>query len=151
MSKMKTITIKVPNWFPTSSDIRQYKRKLKMWMFPPRCSDCNTRVKSSNFYWKQYRTGTHPLGYKNTQDYFAIRASRPSCVSCMKKYLHQHPKDMGTCSICDATDVPVIGYTFSKPQKLFITYLWHWWNSGTFCMQCIDDLLDNGKPATDFY
>lgn len=148
---MKTIKVKVPKWFPTSTELREYKRKFKMWMFPPRCRDCNKRVKTSQFYWKLSRTGTHPLGHKNTVSDFAIRASRPSCATCMKKYLLQHPKDAGDCTICEETNVPVMGYTFSKEPKLFLTFLWHWWNGSKFCMKCIDDLLDNGHPATDIY
>ena len=148
---MKTLTIKVPNWFPTTSDVQRYKWKLKMWMFPPRCSDCNTRVKSSNFYWKQHRSGTHPLGYKNSISDFALRVSFPSCAACMKKQLHQLPKNIGYCTLCEVKNVPVLGYFFDKETKQFFTFLWHYWNGSTFCTKCVDELLDNGQPATGVY
>jgi len=145
---MKTITIKVPNWFPTSHDLRQYKRKVKMWLFPPRCQDCRKRVKTTRFYWKQRRTGTHPLGIKNTISDFAIRSNKQVCVDCMKKYLHQYLKNNGNCTICEAKDVPVMGYTFTKEPANITTFLWHWWNGSTFCMKCVDELLDNGHEVT---
>lgn len=148
---MKTITIKVPNWFPTRYELEKYKRKFIKWLFPPRCTDCNKPVKTSGFYWKQYRTGTHPLGIKNTQSDFAIRSNRPSCARCMKWFIHNLSKEIGNCTICEAQNVPVIGYTFSKEQKSSFTFLWHWWNGSTFCMKCIDELLDNGEPASDIY
>lgn len=148
---MKTITIKVPNWFPTRYELQRYKRKLKFWLFPPRCEQCKTRMKTSRFYWKQVRIGTHPLGIKNTHGEFAIRSNRRLCVGCMKKHLHQHPKDMGNCSMCETQNVPVMGYTFTKEPQTITTYLWQWWNSGTFCMKCIDELLEKGTPATDIY
>ena len=149
---MKTISIKVPNWFPSSYDLRQYKRRFTMWLFPPRCKDCNTRVKSSTFFWKQRnRVGTHPLGVKNTMGDFAIRSNKRLCAGCMKKYLHQHPKDTGNCTICGTKNVPVMGYMFTKEPANTTTFLWHWWNAGQFCMQCIDELLDKGEPATDTY
>jgi len=141
---VKTISIKVPNWFPTSHDFWRYKQKLMKWLYPPRCADCNTRLKHNRFYWTQQRTGTHPLGMKNTVGDFSIQANIPRCINCMQKFLRQCPKDIGTCTICETKDVPVMGYTFNREPKLFLTFLWAWWNSGTFCVRCIDDLLDNG-------
>lgn len=149
---MKTISIKVPNWFPTTHDLRQYKRRFKMWLFPPRCVDCNKCVKTSSFYWKQRnRVGTHPMGYKNCKADFAIRASRPYCARCMKWFLHNLSKETGNCTICETKNVPVLGYTFIKEPANVITFLWHWWNGSTFCMKCVDELLDKGEPASDIY
>lgn len=149
---MKTITIKVFDWFPTPHDLRHYKRKFKMWLFPPRCVDCNKRVKTNEFYWGQRsRTGTHPSGIKDTVSDFAIRVSRPYCVRCMKWFLHNLPIETGNCTMCEAKNVPILGYRFIKEPKTFITFLWHWWNGSTFCMKCVDELLDKGEPATDFY
>ena len=146
------LKIKVPSWFPTSHDLRQYKRRFKMWLFPPRCVDCNKCVKTSSFYWKQRnRIGTHPMGYKNCKADFAIRASRPYCARCMKWFLHNLSKETGNCTICETKNVPVLGYTFIKEPANVITFLWHWWNGSTFCMTCIDELLDKGEPATDVY
>lgn len=145
---MKTIT--VPDWVPTSRDFQRYKQKFIKWVHPPRCVDCNMIVTTDEFHWTQHRTGTHPLGHKNTISMFAIKATRCSCVRCMKVYLHQRPKHVGNCTLCDARDVPVMGYTVVKEHTLFITFLWHWWNSSSFCMNCIDDLLDNGREVAPF-
>ena len=149
---MKTITFRVPNWFPTWYDVLKYKQTITRWLFPPRCSDCNKKVKTARFYWKQRnRVGTHPMGYKNCKADFAIQSNKRVCVDCMKKYLHQHPKDTGNCTICETQNVPVMGYTFTKEPANTTTFLWQWWNSGTFCMKCIDELLEKGTPATDIY
>lgn len=142
---MKTISIKVPNWVPTSHDFWRYKQKLMKWLYPYRCVDCNKRLKARDFYLTQQRIGTHPIGIKNVIGEFGIQANRISCVSCMKKFLQQCPKDIGNCTLCETKNVPVMGYTFNREPKLFLTFLWIWWNSGTFCMKCIDDLLDNGE------
>lgn len=140
--------IKVPNWFPTGYQLRQWKRKLNYILFPPRCEDCKTRVKASRFYYKQYRSGTYPTGFKCIAD-FAIKANRTSCPSCIKKYLN--PTTTGKCTICETENVPVMVYIFNREPKTSITFLWGWWNSGEFCMQCIDELLEKGEWATDYY
>lgn len=146
---MKQIAIKVPNWFPLTNDFRKFKRKLTKWIFPPRCVGCNKRLKSPEFYWKHSRVGTHPLGFKNTTSTFGIRVSRPYCIGCMKTYLHTLNKEIGNCTICETKNVPVMGYTFIKEPKTFITFLWQWWNGSTFCMNCVDEMLNNGQEATD--
>lgn len=142
---MKTIRIKVPNWIPTSRrDIQRYTQKFIKWVYPPRCVDCNKKVNNDVFSLRQLREGTHPLGMKNLESEFAIRATRSSCVSCMKKYLHALRTEMGNCTICEKRNVPVLGHHYIKSSKIFITFLWYWWNGSTFCMNCVDELLDNG-------
>ena len=149
--KIINIKIKVPNWIPTLQTLRQYKRKVRMWMFPPRCLDCNKRLNTYSFYWKQNRTGTHPLGIKDIRTNFAMRVNRSSCNSCIKTFIQQCPKDIGNCAICETQNVPVMGYTFNKETKTIFTFLWAWWNGSTFCMKCIDELLEKGEPTTDVY
>lgn len=148
---MKTISVPVPDWFPTKKQLSGYKRKFLKAIFPPRCVDCNIRVRTSSFYWKQLRAGMHPMGFANTIGIFAIRVNRRSCATCMSKYLHSLPKENGTCTLCTATDVPVLGYTFLKNPTTTVTFLWHWWNGSEFCMKCVDDLLTHGDAATDVY
>jgi hypothetical protein len=151
---MKTlnIKIKVPNWIPTLQNLRQYKRKVMWWLFSPRCVDCKKRLNTNYyFYWKQNRTGTHPIGIKDIQADFGMRINRPSCNSCMKTFIHQCSKDIGNCVICETQNVPVLGYTVNRETNTIITFLWVWWNGSTFCMKCIDEMLEKGQPASDIY
>lgn len=145
---MKTIIIEVPNWIPTLRDLHKYKHTVSKWIFPPRCVDCNKRLKSSTFEWRQHRTGTHPAGTKNVECDFGINISRPYCVNCAREFLHNLPYDVGNCTICETKNVQVMGYRYIKEPKTFITFLWGWWNGSTFCVKCVDELLSKGVPTT---
>jgi hypothetical protein len=80
-----------------------------------------------------------------------MRAGKAWCTSCMKRYIHSLEHEKGECAICKTNNVGVMGYHTSKENNVTITFLWHAWNSGKFCTDCIDELLDNGTPQTDVY
>lgn len=140
--KTRKITISIPSWVPTKYQLRDWKKKVKQFFFPPRCVGCKCKVPNeySNAYGK-YTTGTHPLGFKNSQAMFIVKVYAQMCGPCLKKHIHTLSLPNGKCTMCEKKDVPVMGYTSENPTIIF---LWHWWNGSQFCLDCVDDLLDTG-------
>jgi hypothetical protein len=139
-----TFNLKVPRWVPTRHQWMKWKRKVRLFVFPPRCGSCECKLPVEFPVYYRYRTGYH-LGYPNTLSDFAINTSgKQLCASCLKQYIHQLKLKKGTCELCQTKNTKVIGYHFSK-EELTIMFLWHWWNGRDFCLTCVDDLLDSGK------
>jgi hypothetical protein len=142
--KTRTITFNIPRWVPTRYQWAKWKKKVKLFFFPPRCYACNCKIPVEYPVYYKYRTGHH-MGYDNVQSEFAVSTHGTKfCASCLKQYIHQLDLSKGTCELCRAKNVGVFDYHNNKKGTI-ITFLWHWWNGRNYCLTCVDDLLDTGK------
>jgi hypothetical protein len=146
--RTRTLTLKVPHWVPTRYQWLKWKKRVKLFFFPPRCHSCKCKLPVEYPVYYKYRKGYH-LGYANSLSDFAINATKPLCRVCLKQYIHQLKLKKGTCDLCQTKNTKVIGYHFSK-EAATIMFLWHWWNGKDFCLTCVDDLLDTGNTRNTY-
>ena len=140
--KTRTIQIKIPSWVPTRYQWLEWKKKVTLFFFPPRCSSCQCKLPVEYPVYYKYRTGYH-MGYHNVGSNFEVDGGK-ICAPCLKQYIHQLDLPIGECKLCQTKDVKVIDY-HNDLKGIIITFCWQWWNYGNFCLTCVDDLLDTGK------
>jgi hypothetical protein len=146
--KTRTITLKIPRWVPTRYQWMKWKKKVKLFFFPPRCHVCDCRLPVEFPRYYKYRTGYH-LGAEAYTDFGVRCYGKQHCASCLKNYIHQLNLPTGRCDLCREQNTKVMSYHYNK-EVMTITFLWHWWNGRDFCLPCVDDLLDTGKVKNDY-
>jgi hypothetical protein len=96
----------------------KWKKKVKLFFFPPRCDSCKCKLPVEFPVYYKYRTGNH-MGHNNVYSDFAIRASAQFCRLCLKNYIHGLDLKKGICELCQTKNTKVIGYHFNK-DYLFV-------------------------------
>jgi hypothetical protein len=86
------------------------------------------------------------MGCHDVHSEFAVYATDTKCATCLKQYIHQMDLDIGigTCDLCNRKNTKVVGY-HNNLKGTIITFLWQFWNGRSYCLPCVDDLLDTGN------
>lgn len=140
-----TITFKIPSWVPTRRQLLRYKKQVKLFFFPPRCGSCNCKLPVEYPLYYKHRAGNH-MGVDTAYSEFAVYATDNKCAACLKQYIHQMDLDIGigACDLCNRKNTKVVGY-HNNLKGIIITFLWQFWNGRSYCLPCVDDLLDTGN------